>query len=555
MTPQVEDIVTEVREGLGGREVALTLSAAGADAVRAVGAEWLLAAVRALDLAHPGHPLELVLRTNRSEPMPEGWAVQPAVAGQTFVEGTGVGRLSVRGEADVPAVWRMLQMPHPDLLVRDGEYTFIAPTDPLRRRVGALYSALYHRAPLLLDTWRQNRNSIPAATRSPMHPKAPHLEPVGAVTGPRTADLGGRPAAWIAMHWLTPAGAESWAFTSAEIARDAGYEVVITVDRSAPQKAVARALEITPYVYLAANVLTGEDWDGFLRGVLDRHDVEVLHIHHSARAYAFLPELRHISPGVHVVDSTHVVEHRTGGFVRQSLEYSNLVDHHHVISPELRDLYTLDAGVSRDKVSYRPLTGGSTHPGAAAGARPARRPGDPLRVGFLGRLAPQKRPFLFVELARRLHRSQPDAFTFLMQGSGPLEPQVSGQIARSGLNGVITRRAWGPVGDFFADVDVLVITSDNEGLTLTSLEADEHGVLVVSADVGSQRTVVAPVALAPRPPQQFLRRTIEVLKHLAADEGALERAYAAQRSLLDELRAAEGAADFLTTYYRTLKER
>jgi glycosyltransferase involved in cell wall biosynthesis len=478
--------------------------------------------------------------------------VQAAEAGTTFVEGTGVGRLSVGGDEETAPVWRMLQLPHPELLVSDGEYTFIAPTDPVRRRVGALYSALYRRTPLLLDTWRQSRNNTAPSQRSPMHPKAPHLEPVGAAD-PRPLQAGARPAAWVAMHWLTPAGAESWALRSAEIARDAGYDVVITVDRSAPHKALARALEITPHVYLAANVLAREDWDPFLRGVLARHDVEVLHIHHSARAYSFLPELRHVSPGVRVLDSTHVVEHRTGGFVRQSLEYSNLVDHHHVISPELRDLYVLDAHVSRDKVSYRPLTGPADRP--RADARPVRAPGEPLRVGFLGRLAPQKRPFLFVELVRRLHRSHPGAFSFVMQGSGPLEPQVTGQIARHGLAGVITRRAWGPVPEFFSEVDVLVITSDNEGLTLTSLEADEHGVLVVSADVGSQRTVVAPTALVPRPPHAFLRRATETLVHLATDEGALDRAYAAQRSLLDELRSLESAEHFLTTYYSGLKER
>ena len=38
--------------------------------------------------------------------------------------------------------------------------------------------------------------------------------------------------------------------------------------------------------------------------------------------------------------------------------------------------------------------------------------------------------------------------------------------------------------------DVLVITSDNEGVTLTSFEADAHDALVISADVGSQRSVV-----------------------------------------------------------------
>ncbi|MEE6274480.1 glycosyltransferase [Georgenia sp. MJ206] len=562
-TAEVDAVVTELQAGLDGREVTLTLSSAGTDAVRALGAAWLLATVRSLETAYPGRGVELVLRTSSSEPMPEGGVIQPASAGGIFLGGDGVGRLTVRGEADATPVWRVLQLPSPDLLAHDGTFTFIAPTDRVRRRVGALYSALYDRAPVLLDTWRQNRNDISPSSRSPMQPRAPRLDPVGAAVAPREpqSEAGGRrPAVWVAMHWIETGGAEAWGFRSAQIARDAGYEVVITADRSAPQRALDKALEITPHVYLAANALAHEDWDPFLRGLLERHDIRLVHVHHSARAYAFLPELKHIRADIGVIDSTHIVEHRTGGFVRQSLEYSNLIDVHHVISPELRDLYLLDGGVRRDKVVYRPLTDlhvseSATRTDGVELIAGGREPGAPLRIGFLGRLVPQKRPFLFVELVRRLHRAHPGAFTFLMQGSGTLEPQVRAQIARSGLSDVIVRREWGPVADFFASVDVLVVSSDNEGITLTSLEADEHGVLVVSADVGSQRTVVAPAALVPRQPQQFLRQAQGVLERLAADDDAFARAQSEQRALLAELRAAEPATTFLTTFYHQLKER
>ncbi|MHB1063496.1 MAG: glycosyltransferase [Georgenia sp.] len=558
----VEELLDGLRAAYPDRDTTFSLTPDGVEAVRTVGIEWVLAAVRALELAHPGHPLELFLRTERAEPMPGGATTDFAAAGPSFAGQGGIGRLSLGAPAGAePAdpVGRVLRVPHPDLAGADGELAFFAPTDPVRRLAGKVYATLYRRTPLALDMWRQGRNDTAPGGRSPMEPKAQPLATATAAAG--RAPAAARPAVWVAMHWLESGGAEAWAFRSAEIARDSGLDVVITVDRCAPQRALARALAITPHVYLAANVLPQEDWAPFLVGVFRAHDIRHVHIHHSAQAYNALPELRHRTRGVTVMDSTHIVEHRTGGFVRHSLEFSHLIDVHHVISPELRDLYLMDARVSPAKVAYHPLTDLAGGSGADAGpggteaesVEPARS--GPLRVGFLGRLAPQKRPFLFVELARRLHKADPGAYWFLMQGSGALGSYVDGQIGRAGLGRVIERRQWGPVAQFFDDVDVLVISSDNEGLTLTTIEAEQHGVLVLSADVGSQRSVIAPLLLAPRAPRAFLAGAQRALEHLATEPHAVARVRADQRRLLRGLRAVEPAGRYLTTHYARKKEQ
>lgn len=178
----------------------------------------------------------------------------------------------------------------------------------------------------------------------------------------------------------------------------------------------------------------------------------------------------------------------------------------------------------------------------------------PLRIGFLGRLAPQKRPFLFVELARRLERSAPGRFRFVMQGSGALDDFVTENIARAGLTGNIERRAWGPAEELFKDIDVLAITSDNEGLTLTALEADRKGVVVLSADVGSQVTVVVPQLLAPPTPDAFLRHAVPALRRLADDPARFAELRRAQHELHDHIRAQESASDFMRRYYADILE-
>lgn len=532
------DLVKALEHRFVGYEVVLSTTDAGGAILGELGADWIGAVVDSLLMCQPGVRLELVLAQSDAEPLAPGGRVQPGTAGGMFVDARAVGRLTLApASADAPVLKRILSLPGPALLAGDSSVVFGAGRGRVGEVVGRAYGSLYRRAPLALDMWKQARNSRALGRSRDMHPRASAIRG-GRLDGPGVDHV---PTAWFAMHWLEPGGAEVWALDAAQIAKDLGYRVVITADVAAPQRWLDRALAIADHVYLPSNVLDEGDWGAFLRGLVRAYEPDLLHIHHAGRAYAFLPELRHLAPHTLVVDSTHIVEHRTGGFVRQSVEYSNLIDHHHVISPELRDLYLLDARVPAERVHYHPLTHGQS--GGDAAARPTRS--GPLRIGFLGRISAQKRPFLFVEVARRLHHKDPDAFTFVIQGSGPFDEYLDGQIRAAGLTGVIERRPWGSAEDLLRDVDVLVIPSDNEGLTLTSLEADRQGVLVVSADVGSQATVVPREVLLPREPRAFCRRAVHLLRELSKDPDRVETALADQHRLVGALRELQNASDFL----------
>ena len=53
-----------------------------------------------------------------------------------------------------------------------------------------------------------------------------------------------------------------------------------------------------------------------------------------------------------------------------------------------------------------------------------------------------------------------------------------------------------PVSRTYEDADVLLVSSVNEGITLTTIEAISDGVPVLSANVGSQETLVSPTGTA-----------------------------------------------------------
>ncbi|MBI4614858.1 MAG: glycosyltransferase [Planctomycetes bacterium] len=117
-------------------------------------------------------------------------------------------------------------------------------------------------------------------------------------------------------------------------------------------------------------------------------------------------------------------------------------------------------------------------------------PETPL-VGWVGRLAPVKRPELFVEAAARIRERLPGA-RFVLVGEGELRSRVERAIRERGLQDSV--RLAGTVRDLaplYADLDVLALTSANEGTPLAILEAFAAGVPVVATAVGGVPDLLA----------------------------------------------------------------
>jgi len=241
----------------------------------------------------------------------------------------------------------------------------------------------------------------------------------------------------------------------------------------------------------------------FLSGILANFDVRGIHIHHNTWLYQRLPWLKAQRPDIPVVDSLHILEWRTGGFVDIAARLSNMIDVHHVISPALRDYLLGQQGLPPEKIKLATLanlTGTDI-----ASVNRTRAADDPFTVAFVGRFTQQKRPYLFLQLAARLRKQAPGRVRFVMHGEGELGNEVQSLRVRYRLGDDLeVRGPEVPVARTLADADVLVISSDNEGLTLTSFEATAAGVPVVSTDVGSQASLVATDLLCPRHPYPFL---------------------------------------------------
>lgn len=96
---------------------------------------------------------------------------------------------------------------------------------------------------------------------------------------------------------------------------------------------------------------------------------------------------------------------------------------------------------------------------------------DDLLVLGLGRLVEQKRPSVFLELARKLNGQLPMT-KFLWVGDGKFSQQWDEWVARAKLGGVISRTGWQfGVLPFLAAADLLLHVAKYEGLPLAIIEA------------------------------------------------------------------------------------
>lgn len=165
------------------------------------------------------------------------------------------------------------------------------------------------------------------------------------------------------------------------------------------------------------------------------------------------------------------------------------------------------------------------------------RPGIPV-IGFLGRCAAIKDGELWLQTLACLARQRP--VQGVLCGDGALRQHWQDQATRLGVPVHFT--GFVPAGEALGAMDVLLVTSRNEGQPLVVSEAGWAGVPVVAPPVGGLRDLIAAGAVrgAPRNPQSLASACAALLD----DQAARQRLIADARS-----HAAGLAPDRLVSRY------
>ncbi|MDT8452091.1 MAG: glycosyltransferase [Gammaproteobacteria bacterium] len=115
-----------------------------------------------------------------------------------------------------------------------------------------------------------------------------------------------------------------------------------------------------------------------------------------------------------------------------------------------------------------------------------------FNIAFVGRFVPVKRPDIFLRIAiNTLNRSQQQNIHFYMFGDGPLCADANRTILENGYQHRIHTPGFvSNIAPYLKAMDVLLFTSDHEGLPMTLLEAMALHVTVVSRDLPTIKQVL-----------------------------------------------------------------
>lgn len=187
---------------------------------------------------------------------------------------------------------------------------------------------------------------------------------------------------------------------------------------------------------------------------------------------------------------------------------------------------------------------------------PATGSKDGRRLGFLGRLSPEKNPLLALDVLDRLRA---DGYRLTVIGDGEVMPEMRRRAAELGLAerveflGSLPRPA---ALEALAAVDVMLLTSHWEGLPHAPIEAMAMGVLVVARAVGGVPEVVDHGRTGFLVDSSDPARYAEAVGRLTGEPGLRLRMVAEARTTVHEKFSwSANKAAYLDLYRETLARR
>jgi glycosyltransferase involved in cell wall biosynthesis len=124
---------------------------------------------------------------------------------------------------------------------------------------------------------------------------------------------------------------------------------------------------------------------------------------------------------------------------------------------------------------------------------------ESIAIGIIGRLVPIKNHDLFLQLAKTIVDRTTKKVHFFIIGNGELMDELQSKAIRLNLMGnsikgnYLTFTSWiKNIDEAIAGLDIIVMTSNNEGTPVSLIEAQAGERAVVSTEVGGIRDIVIP---------------------------------------------------------------
>jgi glycosyltransferase involved in cell wall biosynthesis len=338
----------------------------------------------------------------------------------------------------------------------------------------------------------------------------------------------------VLLPWITVGGADRFALDLIAGLQAQGDRISVCLLRDVEHTWMNELQAISEDVFNLAAFLTPANYARFLHYLIESRQIETVLISNSLLAYQLLPYLRSCAPEVRFIDYLHMEDGpwRAGGYPRAAIDNDGLFDLHITSSAYVRN-WMIERGAEpeRIEVAYIGTDTDTWRPNSELRATVRSELGidetTPV-ILFAGRLAPEKRPELVLELLNDVSKAGRH-FVALIAGDGEYRRDLERLIKRYRLDNQV--RLLGAVShqrvhDLLAASDCLLLPSSQEGVALVVYEALAMGVVPIAADVGGQAELVQAdcgilVPPGPNERQAYLEALLRVL-----DDSELRQAMA-----------------------------
>ena len=310
----------------------------------------------------------------------------------------------------------------------------------------------------------------------------------------------------LATHWLELGGAEKFAVDLIRELPKNLYRIYVTTDIPSFNSWEEKIADDVEEIIHLPSFLPPDKAPLFYNYFLQTRGIRLVHIHHALRFYESLAFIRRFHPGIKILDTLHILElpPHSGGYPEMSgHDQTMFIDIHHVISKLLKKFLKERWLIPENKivVNYLNVDTDFFNPALVPDRhirdRYAVAP-DTVLVGFIGRFTRQKRPLEFVRMADQLLQrwergNRTGELRFIMTGSGVMKKEIKKTINRLNLESkLFLQDEMADPRTVYKDCDIIVMTSESEGLALVCYEAMAMETPVFSTDVGAQSELLSP---------------------------------------------------------------
>ncbi|MEE0943882.1 MAG: glycosyltransferase [Clostridia bacterium] len=285
-------------------------------------------------------------------------------------------------------------------------------------------------------------------------------------------------------------GAGIWLLNFLEYYDREKLDVIVVIPTDSMLKARIEALDVK--IIEAENIADKSfSKEGIitLKDIIEEENPDVVHTHASLSARIAAKMLK-----VPVINTRHCIEPKKNGLVRMAYRIINrtLSDRAVAVSEAVyRNL--VEDGMAADKVTV--IYNGVPGLKILADSEKARVRAElglegSLAVGIVARLEPVKNHMLFLEAAAAVYELN-DKFRFVIVGDGSMEQMLKAEVERRGLSDVVIFTGYlEDTTEVMNAIDINVLTSDREALSLSLIEGMSVGKPCITTDAGGTREVV-----------------------------------------------------------------